>query len=311
MEYQKPKIALYVRRPFGDKLSVSFEFIKENWKVILKFCTYLILPICLIQSISINGVMDAIFGMAASQAMSDPTALAGLGIGFWLNYILLFFCYAIGGLLLSSLIYALFKIYNERENRLVGLTFSELTPVLFRNIRRLIVLFFFGLGLSVVVCLVFALLVYITPWTLVITLPALVAVVVPMALFTPIYLMEDITLLDAFKKTFRLGFATWGGVLGIGLVMGFAASMIQTAAMMPWYVALIVKNVFLMSGEQNAMTASAGYEFALYLLAIIQTFGVYLSMILSMVGMVFQYGHACEVVDHVSVESDIDKFETL
>lgn len=57
MESQKPKIALYVKRPFGDKLNATMDFIKENWKPMLKFCTYLILPLCLIQAISMNGIM--------------------------------------------------------------------------------------------------------------------------------------------------------------------------------------------------------------------------------------------------------------
>ena len=30
MELQKPKIALYVKRPFGEKLNAAFDFIKEN-----------------------------------------------------------------------------------------------------------------------------------------------------------------------------------------------------------------------------------------------------------------------------------------
>ena len=43
MESQKPKIAMYVKRNFGEKLSASFDFIKENWKLMLKFTTYLLL----------------------------------------------------------------------------------------------------------------------------------------------------------------------------------------------------------------------------------------------------------------------------
>ena len=45
MESQKPKIAMYVKRPFGEKLNASFDFLKENWKLLLKFITYLLLQI--------------------------------------------------------------------------------------------------------------------------------------------------------------------------------------------------------------------------------------------------------------------------
>ena len=45
MEAQKPKIALYVQRSFGEKLTATFDFIKENWKPLMKFTTYLMLPL--------------------------------------------------------------------------------------------------------------------------------------------------------------------------------------------------------------------------------------------------------------------------
>ena len=47
MESQKPKVAMYVKRSFGEKLNASFDFIKENWKLLLKFITYLLLPVSL------------------------------------------------------------------------------------------------------------------------------------------------------------------------------------------------------------------------------------------------------------------------
>lgn len=49
---------MYVKRSFGDKMNASFDFIKENWKPLFKFATYLILPLCLIQALSLNGLMN-------------------------------------------------------------------------------------------------------------------------------------------------------------------------------------------------------------------------------------------------------------
>ena len=63
MESQKPKVAMYVKRSFGDKLNASFDFIKENWKILLKFTTYLLLPVSLIQALSLNGLMGGAFAM--------------------------------------------------------------------------------------------------------------------------------------------------------------------------------------------------------------------------------------------------------
>ena len=95
------------------------------------------------------------------------------------------------------------------------------------------------------------------------------------------------------------------------LIMSFIASILQGITMLPWYVATIVKYFFAMSEGGNVVTVSPLYSFFLYLLGILQTFGAYLSMIFSLIGLAYQYGHASEVVDSVSVEEDIDNFDKL
>ena len=52
-------------------------------------------------------------------------------------------------------------------------------------------------------------------------------------------------------------------------------------------------------------------ELAQYLFSILMLYGSYLSAIFGIVGLVYQYGHASEVVDSITVESDIDNFDKL
>lgn len=91
MESQKPKVAMYVKRSFGEKLNASFDFIKENWKLLLKFITYLLLPVSLIQALSLNGLMGGalkISAVASTTAMAaSPSFLSGI-------HVLLRFIYA-------------------------------------------------------------------------------------------------------------------------------------------------------------------------------------------------------------------------
>ena len=75
-----------------------------------------------------------------------------------------------------------------------------------------------------------------------------------------IYLFEDISLGEAFAKTFRLGFATWGGVFLILIVMGIIASVLQGIVSIPWYVIYIVKMIFTMS-DGGATSSSVGLNF--------------------------------------------------
>lgn len=313
MESTKPKITMYARRTFGENLNASFDFIKENWKVMLKFTTYLILPLCLLQALSLNGLMGDMlnFSVAIQQQQIGTNPLGALGLTFFVNYAVVFLCAMIGTILLTSLIYALVKTYNEREERLEGITLSALKPLLFRNMKRMLLLILFCIVLVTVVLTIIGVLTALTPFTLLLTIPLVIACMVPLALFTPIYLFEDISLINAFTKTFRLGFATWGGVFFISIIMSIIGGVLQGVTMTPWYVATLVKYFFSLSDTGGAATVSVGYSFVLYLLAILQAFGAYLSVIFTFVGLIYQYGHASDVVDSVSVEDDIDKFDTL
>ena len=216
----------------------------------------------------------------------------------------------LGALLMTSLIYAMVRLYNEREERLNGVVFGDIKSLLLRNIKRL-----FLMGIACSFLFIFAvifivLLAVLTPFTLILTIPLLFAFMVPLALMAPIYLFEDISLGEAFAKTFRLGFATWGGVFLILIVMGIIASVLQGIVSIPWYVIYIVKMIFTMS-DGGATSSSVGLNFAQYLFSILMLYGSYLSAIFGIVGLVYQYGHASEVVDSITVESDIDNFDKL
>ncbi len=312
MEPQKPKIAMYAKRPFGEKLNASFDFIKENWKQLFKYSTYLILPVCLLQAANFNGLMGGMTDLTAMQAEGSAAAnpLAVFGTAFLLNYAGVVFFSCLGALLLTSLIYAMVRLYNEREERLNGITFSDIKPLLLHNIKRLFIMGVIIGFLFLVAFILVVLLAVLTPFTLVLTLPLLFAFMVSLALMPPVYLFEDISFGEAFKKTLRLGFATWGGIFLILIVMGIVASVLQMSVSIPWYVIYFVKMIFSLS-DGGEVTSSIGLNFAQYIFAILMLYGSYLSAIFGIVGLVYQYGHASEVVDSITVESDIDNFDKL
>lgn len=137
MEAQKPKIALYVQRSFGEKLTATFDFIKENWKPLMKFTTYLMLPLCLLQGLSLNGLMSGTMVLGDMTGGSFDSSVVGASIMALVTYYSLYaVLYLLGTVMLTSLVYALVRTYNEREERLEGVTLGMLKPLLFRNVRR-------------------------------------------------------------------------------------------------------------------------------------------------------------------------------
>ena len=205
------------------------------------------------------------------------------------------------------------RLYNEREERLEGVTLGMLKPLLFRNVRRVFLIMIIGVLLVLFVGLIVGFIATVIPFMAIAFLFVLLVVVVsvPLAIWAPVYLFEDIYIIDALKKAYRLGFATWGGIVLISIVMGFIAAILQGVTMIPWYIGTIVKYIFAMTDAGGGATVSAAYSFVLYLLAVVQAFGVYMSMIFSLLGLAYQYGHASEKIDYVMVESDIDNFDKL
>ncbi|NDV83061.1 hypothetical protein [Bacteroides sp. 51] len=307
---QSPKIPFYVQRPFGEKMNASFDFIKENWKVMLKYITYLILPVCLVQALTMNSFMGYYMG----AVMGDLSTLefGDFGAAFFVSYGALVLCGMLGSLLITSLVYALVKLYNDREERLNGITFTDIKPLLFRNIGRLIVLGLVSFGLSIVVMSVVVLLAVGSLLTLFLTFPALVAVMIALAVWAPIYLFENIGIGASLAKAFRMGFATWGGIFLILLVMGIIASVLQSVLATPWSMAISIKTLFEYSAEgATEGDSSIVYNMFVYVLAIIQSYGAYISMVFALLGLSYQYAHASEKLDSITVESEIDNFENL
>ena len=280
----------------------------------MKFITYLILPLCLLQGLSLNGLMSGTIALGDMTGGSFDSSVVGSSIMVLVTYYSLYaVLYLLGTVLLTSLVYALVRTYNERENRLEGVTWGILKPLLFRNVRRLFLIVIVGVFWVAFVGFVAGFLVTVIPFMALVSLFVLLVIVVsvPLAIWAPVYLFEDIHIMDALKKAYRLGFATWGGIVLISIVMGFIAAILQGVTMIPWYIGTIVKYIFAMTDTGGGATASVGYSFVLYLLAVVQTFGAYLSMIFSLLGLAYQYGHASEKIDYVMVESDIDNFDKL
>lgn len=311
MELEKPKIAMYAKRSFGEKLNATFDFIKENWKPLFKYITYLILPLCLIQALSLNGLMSGSLSMSMNAQAGALSPLAGAGLMFWMNYGLMILCSLLGSMILVALLYSLMATYNNRDGRLEGITFTDIRPLLFKNMGKLLLVGVFCVVVIFIICFIIGSFMFLTPFTLILTVPLALAGSVPLALFAPIYLFENIGVMAAFKKTFRLGFATWGGIFLLTIIMNLIAGILQSITMLPWYIATIVKYFFAVSDGGTAATVSPLYSFFLYLLGILQGFGAYLSMAFVYISLAYQYGHASEVVDSVSVEDDIDNFDKL
>jgi len=310
---EKPLIKLYRIRTFGEKISDTFDFVRENWRPMLKYLTYLLLPLSLVQAFAMTnfmgGYMDFIdkIGKSVQNNTDISQVLPWIGsllLNTFVQYIAIMF--------LVAVVYTMMQLYEQRQQRLQGIIAEELRPGVVRLFGLQLILLLTGLVVFMLFAL-FVVLAGIIHIGIAVVAVLLLIIVAPLfALVTPIYLFERETgIVSAYMKSIRLGWRTWGGIVGVGIVLYLIISIVESVVTTPWYIMMMVKNVLTTQGTETGFVSSFGYTAIQYLLGAVSTYIGNLLMSLLYIGLAYQYGHSCEKVDGVTVDRDIENFETL
>lgn len=311
MEQQSTKIRFYAVRTFNEKFNASFDFLKQNWKPLVKYITYLILPVCIIQMFFTMRFMNGYMGLFQTLmgSMGDMDSLSAFNEIDWISYSMLMICNIIGTTFVTSTIYSIIQIYNERENGIQNLTFTELKPYLLKNIGRYLVSFFMIFIFLIIFMVIAVFLGVATPFTAILTIPAFFAMCIAISLFIPVYMFENVNVFSAFTKSITMGFATWGGIFVISLVMLLIGSILQGVMSMPYSAMVGVQTIFSLSDTTEV--SPSGFNAISYILGVISIYGSLLGSMFFIIGMAYQYSHAAEKMNSVSVVEDIDNFENF
>jgi hypothetical protein len=75
MNPEKPLIKLYRTRTFGEKMSDTFDFVRENWRPMLKYITYLLLPVALVSTVAMDNFMTSQMSLTSTIGQGDMDAV--------------------------------------------------------------------------------------------------------------------------------------------------------------------------------------------------------------------------------------------
>lgn len=312
MEKTKRAITFYKKRTFSETLSATFDFTREAFKPILLLCVKFILPLTLIQAIFFGAYMKSFFTISMqAEEMTDSSAILSMLPGLLTNWGgMMLFSLAISGLI-TAIAYTILQRYNE-TGTVKNMPFAEIKSSFTRNFTRTLIVLLVFAGLYILLILATVLSAVITPFLLIVTIPALIASLIALYLLFPTYLFEPIGIGAAILKAFRLGFKRWGGFFLVLLVTGILAGIIQTVAALPWSMFVAVKSILALSEGTNALEElSLGAEFFNFLSSAIMLFVTYCSFILVQIGTAFHYGSAREEAEGITFHKELDHFEEL
>ena len=310
MENMSPRISIYQQRDFGAKVTATFQFIRENWKPLLKYVTAFTLPVSIVQSFCMNMYIQS----GALDLVGTVDTSAGSLVAVGIYYALTMLCSVVGALVLYSLFYAMLAAYDRREERLRGITWKELSPDFFHFLRRGFALVLFTMLIVFAYVAVTVILVVATPATLIVTLPVLFVCMIPLALFYPAYMLDDKSsgIVAAFYWSMRNGFRFWGSTFLVVFVCYLLASIAGGVCSVPWYIIYIFNLITAMpESGLDSMQGSTLLSVLQFLFGIIMLCGTYLASVVVLLGLTYQYGHIREKVDAVTVDKDIENFDRL
>lgn len=308
----KPRyIPLYAERTFSQRLTDTFEFVRQHWRVLLRTLLYLLLPVCLVQSLCLSSYTDILFlpsfGDGDGGDPMNVTAFA-LSVGG------LIVLGVVGMMLVSTAVYALMRKAEDPKQDIDALTLSDLRQPILWSIRRELLLFCVFVVIGFVAMLIIGFSLIVSVFAVFLIYLAMLVCMLPLLMLWPACLLSDDDFMTVVPRALRYGFNTWGGIFATVIVVGMLVNVATNVAGVPYYVLEIIRLIFRSDSSGDASLAFAStpwYMVLCYLFGVFYLFVSYLGYGITTIALGYQYGHAAERNDGVAVQQDVDRFETL
>ena len=278
------RILLYQVRSASECMNSAIDFIRQNWKILLRYSLYLLLPVCVLQTVGVVTIIDAAFSKISEFPLTDFVSIMVLG--------------TVGFVLLNAYLWTMVKLYHERADGLAFLTASRSLMVAIAVVPILLILVPAWVLSTVILMIVpFAFFIYLL-------------VALPILLIAPIYALENCSVFSAIGRAFKLGFSQFGTLLLMAITLIILVYVLQGVVMIPWALLIALKSLLFTSGETTTIIAILGNSL-FNIFSVLLCYMTYVSIAVVLISGAYLYGSAVQQDEDVSIVSDIDNFENL
>jgi hypothetical protein len=281
------KIELRRARDFSAKVNATFEFLRQNFKVLGKCLIFISGPFILLQGL--------FSGLYQKEALSfDPTS-GGLFGNFWgdafmwlgISMIFLMFGYIISLIVVFEFI----RLYETKEN-----PESIDVPELWETVKRFM-LPMIGAGIAIAIVISVGLLFLIFPG---------IYLMVVLSLIAPIMIIERKSFGDAFSRSFKLINEKWWSTFGLIFVTTLIAGFMAFVFAIPQYIftGIIAFHKTSDVGAQPELWQQAG----LVIGTMIYSFGANLLQSVVFIAIAFQFYNLVERREAQGLMNKVESF---
>jgi hypothetical protein len=303
MNYED-KVVLYKNRTLGERFSASAEFIRQNWKILVKNIVYIAVPLALISGyLTQSQVGNSLNTILSGGGLTSIGSMSGVLFQYLISGVLSLFLSSVTGAIL----------YSHSKGELdENTSWSDLRDNIFTFAGRIFVQ---GLIIGLVLVIAIALMAFIVGdfigsgiisgiiiVLLVVALIGVLIYIIPLMslILFPIF-FEDASPMEGIKKSIQLGKKNWANIFVTVLLVGLMNIIIAVVLIMP-YQLLILFNTF---------TGATSEGILAYILAMLASFSPIITSPLSIIFLAFQYTAIVENEEAPSLHKRIDEFDNL
>jgi len=294
------KIEFYKNRSIGDRFSVAFDFLKQNWKALYKNILWGGLPLAIIMGY-----------FTAQMSGVRPVSITDLP-RFLLFYVLLMLVSFVINIYLSSMAGAV--LFHYDRNQLTETTgWNDLKDDFFRFAGKITLITLMVFIPIIIIAAIFGGIIgFMTSalslggvrtifvlffLTVLLLLGVLIALAPSLSIMYFPACFSGKTNVESIKVAFKLGFKNWGNLFVALLLAGIVLIVISIVFSLPYEI------VNLFSRGQLSIIS--------YIFATFSAIGTLVISPIVMVIFAFQYFSIVEREEGVSLQSQVDEFENL
>lgn len=275
MDNQNSTIVFSKSRSFAGKLSASFKFINENFKVLFKLGSYILLPVSVI--------LAALF-LVWSHFEGEPSS-AGYIVSAVIAVIISF----VSGSVFYAFVFTCIMEYKQ-EGYIGNITLSKIKALLIKNFRKILLVLVVVTACMLLLITLTVALAILSLYTLILMIPVLFFLLVPLVYVCYLFALEDISLGKAVKEAFKIGIPTWSSTFGVLLISGLLTGLIQIIASAPWCLGIAADSFARLAMLNGELSSLPGYfNVMMFVFAVIAIFISAFAEVLVLVSMAFQY----------------------
>ncbi|HEY9048786.1 MAG TPA: hypothetical protein VIN08_22935 [Ohtaekwangia sp.] len=311
-------------RNFSQKMSATFDFIRQNFKSFAKSMLFIAGPPVILSSIFIGDIFNRFMGLsvAASQSQFGNSSAQQMqdyfsSSTFWLQILGIILFAWIGGVITIATTYAYMRIYSEKKTTAIEVSevWARVRQTFWMHFGTLtlyvILMMAFFVILAIPLGIVMGLAGVISPFLAIIGVLAFYLFVfmfsINMSLIFIIREAENIGFFDALTRLFYLIKNKMWSTFGIGIINVLIQSTVSMVFFLPWYISFIISLMHRTSGDafeepSSIMTTVNSIFLILYFVCNTLLYS------LPMIALAFQYYNLVELKESRGLLSNIESF---